>query len=324
MATRISGSGVKKSAVTSGSKAGIVRELHKAARRNYPRRHVTIKGFDDLYMADLLEMRQYARQNAGHNYILCIIDCFTKRGWALPLKTKKGEEVARVLDKFFGSLAKCPKLICTDDGKEFFNSQVSEIFEKYKIKHYSTYSGHKSTIVERFNRTIRNWIEQEFQLVSSFKWIDFIDRILNRYNHRVHRSTGFAPLAINKRNAKKVLKRLSKKGVGRRRKKFRVGDIVRISKFKNLFEKGYTKNWSTELYTVEEVKKTRPVTYKIRDSSGETIKGGFYEEELQKTKYPETYLVEKIVRRKGNEVLVKWFGFDNKHNTWEKASNIEE
>lgn len=89
--------------------------------------------------------------------------------------------------------------------------------------------------------------------------------------------------------------------------RFKVNDIVRISKYKTLFQKGYTPSWSTELFTVKEVRRySKPPVYVLRDMEGETIKETFYEAELQKTKYPDTYLVERLLRKKGNKVYVNW------------------
>ncbi|XP_023312383.1 uncharacterized protein LOC111692562 [Anoplophora glabripennis] len=82
--------------------------------------------------------------------------------------------------------------------------------------------------------------------------------------------------------------------------KFNVADIVRISKYKGVFEKGYTANYSTELFKVVKVNITNPTTYVLEDMQGRQIKGCFYEYELQKTKYPEVYLLEKVLKRKGN------------------------
>lgn len=92
--------------------------------------------------------------------------------------------------------------------------------------------------------------------------------------------------------------------------------MVRISKYKSLFSKGYTPNWSTELFLVDRVRTTVPPVYHLRDMEGVPIKGAFYEHELQKTKYPDVYLVEKVLKRKGDKVYVKWLGFDNSHNSW--------
>jgi hypothetical protein len=98
--------------------------------------------------------------------------------------------------------------------------------------------------------------------------------------------------------------------------KFNVGDYVRISKYKSVFHKGYTPNWSTELFTIKHVNRTQPVTYHIQDQRKNTILGTFYEEELQKTKYPNVYLVEKVIRKKGRKLYVKWLGLSDSENSW--------
>lgn len=98
--------------------------------------------------------------------------------------------------------------------------------------------------------------------------------------------------------------------------KFRLNDTVRISKYKSLFDKGYTPNWSTELFTVVRIRKTVPPVYYLRDVEGNDIKGTFYAEELQKTRYPDMYLVEKVLKRQAGKAYVKWLGFSNRHNSW--------
>ncbi|XP_036146443.1 uncharacterized protein LOC118646823 [Monomorium pharaonis] len=87
--------------------------------------------------------------------------------------------------------------------------------------------------------------------------------------------------------------------------RFKVGDSVRVSKFKTVFEKGYTPNWTTEIFKIIKVQRTNPATYVLEDSCGKPVAGGFYEYELQRAANPDVYLVEKILRRKGDEVYVK-------------------
>ena len=82
-----------------------------------------------------------------------------------------------------------------------------------------------------------------------------------------------------------------------RRPKFKIGDKVRVSKFKSVFEKGYTSNWRTEIFTVDRVMSTNPVTYKLKDYQDQSIGGSFYEQELLKVKYPDIYLVEKVLKK---------------------------
>ena len=97
--------------------------------------------------------------------------------------------------------------------------------------------------------------------------------------------------------------------------KFKVGDHVRISKFKNVFAKGYTPNWSVENFIVKKIKNTVPWTYIINDLNGKEIVGRFSEKELQKTNRKECR-IEKVIKRKGNKLYVKWKGYNNSFNSW--------
>ena len=96
--------------------------------------------------------------------------------------------------------------------------------------------------------------------------------------------------------------------------KFKVGDHVRISKYKNIFAKGYTQNWSEEVFVASTIKDTVPWTYAISDLNGELITGSFYEKELQKTSQ-EKIRIEKVIKGKGNKLHVKWKGYDSSLNS---------
>ena len=97
--------------------------------------------------------------------------------------------------------------------------------------------------------------------------------------------------------------------------KFKVVDQVRISKYKNIFVKGYAPNWSEDIFVVSEFKNTVPWTYVVNDLNGEEITGSFYEKELQKTSQ-EKFRIEKVLKRKGDKLYVKWKGYDNSFNSW--------
>ena len=103
--------------------------------------------------------------------------------------------------------------------------------------------------------------------------------------------------------------------------KFKVGDNVRISKYKNIFAKGYLPNWSEEVFIVNEIKNTAPWTYTIRDLNGEPVTGIFYEKELQKTNQKE-FRIEKVLKRKYDKLYVKWKGYDNSFNSWINKKDI--
>ncbi|XP_029680043.1 uncharacterized protein LOC115245734 [Formica exsecta] len=98
--------------------------------------------------------------------------------------------------------------------------------------------------------------------------------------------------------------------------KFKVADPVCVSKFKTIFEKGFTPNWTIEIFRIAKIQQTNLVTYLLKDSRGEPIAGGFYEHELLRVNDPNVYLVEKVLRRRGNEVYVKWLRMDESHNSW--------
>ena len=97
--------------------------------------------------------------------------------------------------------------------------------------------------------------------------------------------------------------------------KFKVGDHIRISKYKNIFAKGYTPNWSEEVFVVPKIKNTVPWTYVVSDLNGEEITGSFYEKELQKTSQ-EKFRIEEVLKRKGDKLYVKWKGYDDRFNSW--------
>ena len=99
------------------------------------------------------------------------------------------------------------------------------------------------------------------------------------------------------------------------RPKFSVGDHIRITKKKTVFEKGFTPRWTEEVFTISKVLYTDPITYKIKDYNDEEIQGTFYEKELQKT-YQQVYRIEKIMRKRGDKSLVKWLGYPESFNSW--------
>ena len=145
----------------------------------------------------------------------------------------------------------------------------------------------------------------------------------------VHSTIGMSPTKASlKENEMKVLQNIinKRKVTAKTKAKFKVGDKVRMSRIKAIFEKGYLPNWSEEIYTVEKVQKTNPITYIIKDSLGEVIEGSFYNEELQKTNQ-EIYRVEKVIRKKKidgvEHALVKWSGYSKKYNQWIPVSELE-
>lgn len=104
--------------------------------------------------------------------------------------------------------------------------------------------------------------------------------------------------------------------------KFKVNDLVRISKHKTIFKKAYLPNWTNEVFKVLLVNRTTSITYILQDIKGNILQGGFYEPELNKSKTGDVYLVEKVLKRKGNQALVRWLGFNKSEDTWIDKKNL--
>lgn len=308
------------------AKREIVNEIHRAARRNFVRRSYEMRGIDDTFQADLIEMIPHSKDNKGYKYILSVIDIFSKYGWAIPLKNKSGMEVTNAMKKIFVLDHRVPRNIQTDNGKEFYNKYFSELMLRNNINHYSTFSKLKASIAERFNRTILTKLYKHFHFIGSYKWINSIQKIIDTYNNSKHRTIKMKPIEVNTKNEKEILATIYQKNstFNEETAKFIIGDHVRISKHKTIFEKGYTPNWSTEIFIVEKILQTNPITYILKDMNNQKIQGLFYNYEMQKTKHANNYLVEKILKKKGNKVLVKWLGFNKEHNSWIKSSELIE
>ncbi|XP_070528292.1 uncharacterized protein [Cardiocondyla obscurior] len=161
-----------------------------------------------------------------------------------------------------------------------------------------------------------------FTLNGNYEWFDALPRLVDEYNRRKHRTIGMRPVDVTPEIAKKLLGTVYSAIKIAAPAKFRVGNKVRVSKFKMIFEKGYTPNWTTEVFTIVKVQQTNPATYLLEDYRGEAISGAFYEHELRRATHSDVYLVEKVLRKKGDKVYVKWLGFDGSHNSWIDKNSI--
>ena len=160
---------------------------------------------------------------------------------------------------------------------------------------YSTHNERKSVVAQRFIRTIKNKIYKYMSSISKNVYIDKLDDIVHKYNNKKHRTIKMKPIDV-KDNAYID----SGKELNDNNRKFKVGDHVRISKYKNIFAKGYTPNWSEETFVIKKIKNTALWTYVIDDLNGEKIAGTFYETELQKIDQQE-FRIEKVITKKVKE-----------------------
>ena len=145
--------------------------------------------------------------------------------------------------------------------------------------------------------------------ISKNVYFDVLNDIADEYNNAYHKTIKMKPIDVKNDSFAEYKEEPNKKDP-----KLKVGNYVRVSKYKNIFSKGYTPNWSEETFIVKKIKNTVPWTYVISDLNGEEIVGSFYEKELQKTIQKE-FRIEKVIKRKGNKLHVKWKGYNNSFNS---------
>jgi hypothetical protein len=185
-------------------------------------------------------------------------------------------------DLLFEKAGVIPHKIITDRGLEFQSKQMLEYFQKKGIQKNVVYSDDiHAGMVERANRTIKERLYRYFHQSKTHRWVDVIDKITEAINNTPNRTTGIAPNSVNYENAEKLRQRLL--GNSETKKpRYKIGDIVRISKNKGKFSKGYHPNYTTEEFRIRTVYRTNPPHYRIEDMEGEEIFGNFYEPELSK------------------------------------------
>ena len=142
---------------------------------------------------------------------------------------------------------------------------------------YSTYKEGKSVVAERFIRTLKTKLYKHMTAIGKNVFYDDLDDVVNKYNNTKHSTIKMKPIDVGNN------KRVYIDEHNEKRSRFKVGDRVRISKFKNIFAKGYTPNWSSEIFIVDKVNDTVPYTYNLKDLNDEESLGSFYDRELQKT-----------------------------------------
>ena len=146
-------------------------ELHKPARKHYQKRSVFVKQVDGIWTADLVDMASYSRSNSGYKYLLTVIDVFSKYGWIVPLKIKTGKEVAMAFQQLFTNNTP-PSRLWTDKGTEFYNQHVKRVLAASNVTLYSTENEEKSSVVERWNKTMKNIMWKYFTANNTQKYID--------------------------------------------------------------------------------------------------------------------------------------------------------
>ncbi len=286
--------------------------LHRPRRKNFQRNRVYANGIDDIWQIDLCDMRSIKKENKGVNYILTVIDVFSKFAFVRLLKNKEASTVLDALKSILDQ--RKPKRIQADEGKEFFNTQCKSYMNKNDINLYFIHSELKACVVERFNRTLKEKIWKYFTLSNTQKYIDILPLIVDTYNNTYHRSIKMTPNQVKKFNSTQVFTNLYgfdknlDSSISKLKSDLKVGDTVRLSKSKGIFEKGYTRRWIDEIFIITKIFYNDQISYQVKDLNDEIIFGRFYKHEVQKVyKYKKTTFDVEILKKRKVKNKIEYF-----------------
>ena len=238
-------------------------------RKNVPKNHVTrpiiSKGVGSHLEMDLIDMQKYAHYNSGNNWILVIVDIFSKKAWAFALKDKSATTVAHIIDLFLDS-EKYVSKIQSDNGPEFKNLEMEKVFNEHNVKHIFSRSNTPTSngAVERLNQTLKNMLFSNMTYHKTYRWLEILPSVLSNYNTSRHSSTGMTPDRLHSSQDDKLIKEVQKKLVKKAKAsvqpapQYQIGDYVRIaisrlpenrsnSMFKSI------EKWTTDLYQIKRV-----------------------------------------------------------------------
>lgn len=326
----------------------IQRSLRKG-RDKLPGAYIEREGM--MMELDLMQLSSINKQNNGMNYVICIVDVFSKKLYTEAVKNKDGNTIANATEKML-TKSGWPKILKTDRGGEFTSRKMTKLLKDHNVKQIFSENETKAMYVERAIQSLKNRIFRYFTKHQSYRYIDRLKDFTDSYNKTYHRVIGMAPADVNKSTRldawynmyikkfapkrEKVKKEEKPKKKHRKRPqkvfKYKVGDHVRVSYVKSKFARSYQQKWSDEIFTVKR-RYTRdgvPV-YKLQDSQGSEITGVFYHHEMQIaiTRPDQTYRISHIVKtrkRKGQEreMLIHWYGWPVSARSWVKESDIED
>ena len=264
--------------ITRDSSLILADELQKPVIKKFNKRKVYSQFKDNIWGVDLANMQSLNKKSKGIKYLLCAIDLFSKYAFVVPLKDKKGISIVNAFNKIIKQSNRKPNKMWVDQGGEFYNLVFKKWLSDNDIIIYSTFNEGKSVVAKRFIRTLKSKLYKHMTATGKNVYYDVFDDVVNEYNNTKHNTIKMKPKDVKNYTAElSSLERAAKSSAIARNKRvyidehnkkdsrFKVGDRVRISKFKNIFAKGYTPNWSKEIFIVDKINDTVPYTYNFKD-----------------------------------------------------------
>ena len=305
--------------------------LHRPIINKFTTEKIVVGAINDYHQGDLIVLNSFSKDNDGYGYILCVIDCFSRFAWTVPMKTKTPAELIPALEKVYRN-RDTPTTFVSDAGKEFTAKATHKWFCDHNVQFAIAYGTNKAMFVERFIRTLKGMLFRYMTFKSSHRYIDKLDEITLAYNSRYHRVLGMRPIDVNANNQKDLFYRMYgdprnwhiRKWVN----KYRLGETVRISRIKGKFERGFDESYSREIYKIHKILSTDPIQYKLVSLKNEILHGRFYENELipvrmrENTAYPIDRIIAHRIVNGQRESLVRYLGWDKSADEWVKDKQL--
>lgn len=314
-----------------------VYQVHTKPKEKYTTEAIIVSEPDSQWDCDILVLPDKPKKNRNFKFLLGVIDLFSRHAWVRLLKTKTALDTANAFRSVLREGRKC-KLLRHDEGGEFRGVHFRQMLKEEGIPNIIAYGAVKSNYIERFFRTFQKKYYRYAYHNTTEKFVDIVQDIVKSYNNSVHSSTKIKPAEVGVHNTLELYDRvytpiLQRRAQERAEPVFSIGQLVRISLFKDKFKRGYTQDWSEEVFEVWSVVKSHPVRYKIRDLLGEKISGSFYSENLKLANARHAsevnWKIERIISsrkkkgRQGRESLVKWFGWNSKFASYIDNSDLK-
>lgn len=317
--------GVDNEKITAVDLQAIINEIFHRRVYNFQRTNFIQQGLDHTWQCDLLDVSKVSRSNSNVNFLLVVIDCFSKFLMCRALKNKKSLTVVTAMNDIIEQRGRAPMRLQNDKGREFLNQDFRALLVKYDIKQYYTYTILKSSIVERVNRTLRSLIARYQQTRGTATYVNHLQSLVNAYNRRKHRTIKMAPEDVNQSNEKLIMKKFYSTNNNKRceNPKFKIGEAVRLFTMRQTFSKENSGSYTHEIFYVSQINEhTSPCTYSLINTNRERIQGRVYNEEIIKVRRPSLYIINSILDKRNGQSLIRLEGMSKDEDLWINNEDI--
>jgi len=266
-----------------------------------------------------------------YKYLLGCVDVFSRFLYAIPLEDKSTPTMIKAFTALF-KVYKC-KFLQTDQESAIMSKAFKKFLKEQNVKNYLCLSNYHCPFIENIWRTLKIKVERYFYKNLTTRWLVPVAKFVVAHNRTRHSALGETPRDVKNDPAaanRALFRQFTYPDAPDNRKPLRIGAHVRISTNKRVFDKESAKNWTVELFKITRVIKSpdQPLMYRVEDLGGEEVTGSLYHAELQVVNFPRDgeFDFEKIVDRRTfrrqKQVLVRWWGYGSKFDTWIPAAAL--